>query len=166
MGKVLRPHGTSGLLRIWSYASSEASFLAAGSVYLKSASGQIEKFAITSLKAHKNIFLLQLRGLSKRDEAEAYRDAEIFVMKEALIREEDEYFWHDIIGLEVYLDSGEFLGRVSDIIPTGSNDIYVVTGGSSEILIPATYDVVNEIDLENGKMIITAMEGLLDLNAV
>jgi 16S rRNA processing protein RimM len=58
------------------------------------------------------------------------------------------------------------LGRISQIIPTEGNDIYIVKGETREVLIPATYEVINKIDFESKKMIISAMEGLLDLNEI
>jgi len=81
-------------------------------------------------------------------------------------REKDEYFWHELIGLRVYLASGRYLGTVEDVLPTAGNDIYVVREGKEEFLIPAVREVVQRIDLEGGKMILSEMEGLLDLNEV
>ena len=80
--------------------------------------------------------------------------------------EEGEYFWGELLDLDVYSDAGEYLGKLSRIIPTGSHDIYLVSKGNKEILIPAVYEVVKEIDLEGCKMIISAMEGLLDLDEI
>ncbi len=166
VGKVLRPHGKEGLLRIRSYARSEASFLDAGTVFLRSVSGKIREFRVTAVNAHKNTFLMRLKGLASRSEAEGYKGAEILISKETLVSEEDECFWYELLGIKVYLDTGDYLGSVSHIISAGSNDIYVVREGDKEIFIPATHEVVKEIDLGNEKMIISAMEGLLDLNEV
>lgn len=166
IGKVIRPHGLRGLVRIWSYARSEASFLDAERVFLRSVSGEIREFLVTSVKPLKNILLMRLEGIDSAGDVEKYRDAEVFISKETLSREDDEFFWYEILGLRVYLETGEYLGAVSRIMSQGGNDIYVVKDGNKEILIPATYEVVKEIDLENGKMIVTPMEGLLDLNEV
>ena len=166
VGKIVRPHGKKGLLRIRSYARSAESFLDAGTVFLRSASGEIREFGVTSANAHKNMFLMRLKGLGSKEEAEKYKGADILINKETLVREEDECFWYELQGIQVFLDTGESLGRISHIISTGSNDIYVVREREKEILIPAIHEVVKEIDLENGKMIIVAMEGLLDLNEV
>lgn len=166
VGKVIRPHGRRGLLRIWSYAESENSFLDGGGVFLKSISGKIEQRAVISVKPHKNLFLMELEGLKSKDDAEGYRGAEIFLNKETLSREQDEYFFYDLIGLEVYLDTGQYLGRISQVISTKSNDTYVVKNGHEEILVPAIYEVVKEINLDKGKMIISSVEGFLDLNEV
>ncbi|MCD4717017.1 MAG: ribosome maturation factor RimM [Desulfobacterales bacterium] len=166
VGKVIRPHGKRGLLRIASYAGPEASFLDAGSVFLRPVSGEIHEVRVTSVNAHKNTFLMRLKDLRSKDEAEAYKGADILINKDTLVREEDECFWYELLGLKVYLDTGDYLGRVSHIISARSNDVYVVREGEKEIFIPATHEVVKEIDLENEKMVISAMEGLLDLNEV
>jgi len=166
VGKVIRPHGRKGLLRVWAYARSESSFLEVGTIFLRAISGEIREHTVTSVIPQKNICLMEVEGLSSRDEAEEYRGAEILIRKEALTRENGEYFWYELLGLRVHLDTGEYLGSIFQIMSKGGNDIYVVREGKREIFIPATYEVVKEIDLENGKMIISAMEGLLDLNEV
>jgi len=166
VGKVIRPHGLKGLLRIKAYAGSEASFLEAETVLLKTVSGGICKFTLTSITPHKNIFLMDVEEITSGDEAEAYRGTEILVQKETLTREDDAFFWYELLGLNVYLNTGECLGSISQILTTGSNDIYVVKKGETEIYIPAVHEVVTEIDLENGKMTISPMEGLLDLNEI
>ncbi|MBK5099388.1 MAG: 16S rRNA processing protein RimM [Desulfobacteraceae bacterium] len=166
VGKVIRPHGREGLLRISSFARSEDSFLQAGRVFLKSASGEIREYAVISVRPHKNSFLMKLEGFPSRREAEEYRGAEIHISKDALRREEGEYFWHELLGLKVYLETGKYLGIISQIIPTRSNDIYVVKKGDKEVLLPATHQVVKEIDLDNEKMVVADMEGLFDLNEI
>jgi 16S rRNA processing protein RimM len=76
---------------------------------------------------------------------------------------EGEFYWCDLLGLKVVTDLGEFLGTLTDIIATGSNDVYVVKNDSREYLIPALADVVLEVDLDEGKMVVSPPEGLLDL---
>ena len=167
LGKVIRPHGLDGLLRIGSYARSEESFVNAGTVCIRSGSGETKEYRVISIRPHKKIFLLKLAGLSSLEEAEKLRGAEILVRKDPVGNGNDEeYYWHELIGLSVYLDRGKYLGTLKQILPTGSNDIYVVREGEKEYLIPAIHDVVKEIDLAGQRMIICEMEGLLDLNAV
>lgn len=166
VGKVIRPHGLEGLLRIWLYAKSGVSVLDAKAVLIRSISGESREYTVASLKRHKNVFLMGLGGLNSIDEAEKCRGADIFIKKEALMREDDEFFWHELLGLKVFLDTGEYVGKIFRIISTKSNDIYVVKKGNKEVLIPAIHEVVLQIDLENEKMTISPMEGLLDLNEV
>lgn len=166
IGRVLRPHGAGGLLRIWSYASSGHSFLEAGTVFLRTEQGEVDKFKILSVKPHKNVFLMKLEGLDSLNESERYRGALIFVEKGSVSRQEDELFWYELKGLDVYLENGEFLGSIEQIIYTGANDVYQVRRGEKEFLIPAIDEVVRKIDLEKGKMIISVLEGLLELNDI
>jgi len=166
IGRVIGPHGVRGLLKIESYARSEDSLLTAGRIYLRQSPGEISEYEIISAIPHRGVSLIRLEGLSSRDQAEPYCGAEILIRKEAVSRDKDEYFWHELIGLRVYLDTGRYLGTLKEILPTAGNDIYVVREGKEEFLIPAIHDVVKTIDLENGKMIISEVEGLLDLNEV
>jgi len=166
MGRVVRPHGLAGLLRILSYAHSEETFLNAGTVYLQPRSGDIHEYPVISVRPQKRVLLMKLRGLDSLEAAERYRDAEILIRRDALRREhEDEFFWYELIGLSVYLRSGEYLGTIEQVLPTASHDIYVARAGEKEILIPAVHEVVEEIDIDNRKMTIS-VEGLLDLNEV
>ena len=167
VGKVIRPHGLAGLLRVWSYAESEASFTDVEVVFLEPLSGGFYPFEIEAIRPHVNIFLMKLNGLTTLEQAEEYRGAGIHIRKQAgKAKEEGEYFWHELIGLGVYLRTGEYVGKLEYIFPTAGNDIYVVQKGEKEDLIPAIHDVVKEIDLANRRMVIIEMEGLLDLNEV
>jgi 16S rRNA processing protein RimM len=110
---------------------------------------------------------MKLGGVNTLQEAETTRGSEILVKKETLPgKGEDEYYWYELFGMSVYLDSGKYVGTVRQILPTDGHDIYVVQDGKREVLIPATHEVVESIDLENRKMIISQVEGLLDLNEV
>ena len=167
IGKIIRPHGLEGCLRILSYAESEKTFLDAGTVIIRPEKGDTYEHKVISLKPHHRIFLLKLEGVDTPDAAEAYRDAAIFIQKRSISREEEaSFFWYELIGLSVFLDTGEYVGTIRHILPTGSNDVYVVKKGRTEILVPAIHDVVKEIDLKHQEMIITNMGGLLNLNEV
>jgi 16S rRNA processing protein RimM len=168
IGKVIRPHGLNGLLRILSYAGSEETFLQAKTVFFKSDRAGLTEYRVISINAHKNAYLMKVDGVESLEDAEIFRGAEILIRKDTLRREsDDEYFWFELIGLEVYLESGRFIGTLKEIINTVSNDIYVVKEGDKEILVPALQGVVLKIDLENKRMIIAGnIEGLLDTDEV
>lgn len=76
----------------------------------------------------------------------------------------DTYFICDIIGLEVYDLDGRKLGRIKDVLKTGSNDVYICDSyiGKKDILIPALKEIVKEVNIEEGYMKIKVVEGLLD----
>ena len=70
------------------------------------------------------------------------------------------FFWHQIIGLRVKDRDGAVIGIVSEIVPTGANDVYVVKTADGELLLPAIKDVVLEIDPERGAMVVQLLPGL------
>lgn len=167
LGRVVKPHGLDGTLSIHSYADSELSFLRAGRVVLETKDNHRVEYPVAAARPHKKGVLLDLDGMDSINEAENLRDANIYIRRNSLDRErEDEYFWVELIGLEVYLNTGRHIGTLTRILPTGSNDVYVVTSDSGETLIPATHEVVEDIDLTRNRMIISYMEGLLDLNEI
>ena len=77
---------------------------------------------------------------------------------------EGQYYYFQLIGLEVWTTQGEFLGNITEILATESNDNYVVRNTNGEILIPAIEDVVKSIDLDKGCLVIEPIAGLLSLN--
>lgn len=164
IGQVVRPHGLTGLLRIVSYAESKETFLRAGSVFLDKGEDELFERRVVSIRAHRSVYLLKLSGLRSVDEAEFFRGAGILIEKDSVVRsDEDEFFWYELIGLDVYLITGQYLGVLKGIFPTGSNDVYVVENEGREFLIPAIHQVVKEINRAQKRMIISPMRGLLDL---
>ena len=93
-----------------------------------------------------------------------YNYAKYCIRKNSLIKtDEDEFFYYELLGLNVYLTTGQYLGAVKDIFPTGSNDVYVVEGLGKEFLIPAIHQVIKEINIAEKRMVISPLKGLLDL---
>jgi 16S rRNA processing protein RimM len=73
---------------------------------------------------------------------------------------EGEYFHFQLIGMKVLTEDGEYLGRLREILETGSNDVYVVSGDSGELLIPALANVILKVQVTEGVMVVRLMEGL------
>jgi 16S rRNA processing protein RimM len=164
IGHVIRPHGLTGLLRVVSYAQSTETFLLAGSVFLSMDKKEFFEDKVVSAKPHGSVCILKLSHIDSIDQAEKYKGAEILIKKESLLKEDgDEFFWYELIGLDVYLLSGQYLGVLKNIFTTGGNDVYVVEGQEKEFLIPATQQVVKEINIGDKKMIISPVKGLLDI---
>jgi 16S rRNA processing protein RimM len=166
IGKVIRSHGLKGLVRIESYAESRETFLDAEEVFLEGPSGETVKHGVIAITPSNKFFLLKLESVDSREQAERYRGSNIYIKKGRLSRQSDEFFWFELIGLPVYLETGTRVGVIRHIVPAPGHDIFVVQEGEKEILIPAVHDVVKEVDLENGKVVITGMEDLLRLNEV
>lgn len=166
VGKVIRPHGIGGLVRIVSYADSETTFEKAGTVFLKMPSGRYIEARVLDVRPHKRALLMSLEGVDSISSAEEIRGSDVFVNRDSLSKDDDEAFWFELMGLSVYLDTGELIGKVSGIISSPAHDIYVVRQGAREYLIPGVHEVVEEIDLQAGRMVIRPVEGLLEMNEV
>ena len=107
---------------------------------------------------------MRLSGVNSIDQATALRGSEILIRKDSLKKNQDEFFWYELLGLHVYLTTGEYLGVLKEIFPTGSNDVYVVKNRGREVLIPAIHQVIKEIDIPRKKMSISPLKGLLDIS--
>lgn len=163
IGKIVGIHGLRGTVKVLSYAESPRNFESFKAVLVER-KGKTEEFQIRSVEMKGNGVMLVLSGISSRSEAEMFLGSNLYIYPEALQKSEDEYYWHEVVGLQVQLENGQVLGKIKAIVPTGSNDVYVVQGDEKkEYLIPAVEDVVLEIDLEQGLMIIRALDGLLEL---
>lgn len=104
--------------------------------------------------------ILKLRGVNTRNQAEAFPGQELRVPEAAPLPDADVYYVHDLIGLRVEDAGGEALGRLSDVFSTGSNDVYVVRGERGELLLPALDDVVKQIDVKAGRIVVAIPDGI------
>jgi len=105
--------------------------------------------------------ILQLQGLDSELSAKRLLGEELTVPEAAVPNlPEGEYFHYQIVGLQVLTEEGENLGRISEILETGSNDVYVTSGDSGELLIPALGEVIREIRIGDGVMVVNLPEGL------
>jgi 16S rRNA processing protein RimM len=119
-------------------------------------------YEVESVRPHRATVLLKLRGIDDATAAGQFRGELLRVpLSEAVPLPNDHYYWHQIVGLEVRSTDGQLLGHVDEIIRTGANDVYVVHGPRGEVLIPAIEDVVRDIDLASGRIVVELIPGLL-----
>ena len=161
IGQIVGVHGIKGNCKFRSYAESLSVFQSDGVVLVATSDGRQKPYEINWVKPHAKTALISFNGVDTRDQAEALIGCELFIEKSRLPDPEDgSYYWFDLIGLEVFDIDQKYLGRLESIIETGSNDVYVVIEGDTEILIPALESVVQNIDLKNGRMQVDLPEGL------
>jgi len=163
IGKITGAHGIKGTSKAFFYSESLSAIESDGLILLKNPGGLEKQYEIRWVKPHGRGFLLSLKGISYRDEAKALIGSELFIKKEKLSKLKDgTYYWFDIIGMDVYTVEDKYLGCIESIIPTGSNDVYVVKdkAGNGEILIPALESVVIKIDFKLKTMQVDLPEGL------
>jgi 16S rRNA processing protein RimM len=165
IGQVVGAHGVRGELKVQILTEDAQRFGLLEQVLLGLEDEEPVAWPLEGYRLHRGRALLKLRGCDDRSAAVAMRGYLVQVPREeAIPLEEGEYFEHQILGLEVWTAAGEPLGEVVDILYTAANEVYVVQGpnlGQRELLIPAIEDVVLEVDLEAGRLVVELLEGLL-----
>ena len=162
IGHIVNTNGLKGVLKVKPLTDDITRFEELETVYIQKAKELIE-FKIQEVKYVKNMVLLKLEGIDDITEAEKYKNFYIKInRKDAVELDEDSYFIIDIIGCEVFTEENQKLGKVVDVFPTGSNDVYTVKNEEGkEILLPAIADVIKDVDVKNKKIVIHLMEGLI-----
>ncbi len=163
VGRIVRPHGVRGDLKVLPLTDWPERFESLTTVHLKSVKENCRKVKIQNVRFQKNGIILKLAEVDNIDTAEMLRGYELYVSPDQIPPLPEGYVHlHDLIGLKVLTDSGEIIGEVTDILKIPAHDVYVVSLGEKEILIPAVKQFVKSVDLEKGEVIITPIEGLLD----
>lgn len=156
IGRVSRPHGIQGEIRIEYFNPEEPhSFSRYQMIFLQGDKGNPQPYRPLAVRPHKKFILALLEGVRTRAEAEQLRGKMVLVDPADLPPlDADEYYWQDILGMRVVTEDGGNVGTITEIFPTGSNDVYVVREGEREVLIPAIKEVVVSIDTKARTMVI------------
>ncbi|MCD4684826.1 MAG: ribosome maturation factor RimM [Anaerolineae bacterium] len=166
LGRVLRPHGIRGELRIHVMTAYPERIVVGKVVFVgpdPENSQTAREYTVTRARKHQKFLILQFETIQDRDAADMLRQQYVMLPPEdAVPLEEGEYFLYQLIGVEVYTDEDEHLGTVTEMIQTGANDVYVVRGPRGEVLLPAIDECVLELDLDANKMTVHLMDGLVD----
>jgi 16S rRNA processing protein RimM len=159
IAQIVAPHGVRGELRAVILTDFPERFAQLQTVYLGEGH---QPFNLEGHRFHHSQVLLKLAGVDDRTEAEAFRGNLVQVpLAEAVPLPEDTYYEYQILGLSAWTEEDELLGRVTGVLETGANDVYVIQSeGGNEILIPALTSVVLEIDLERGRLLVRLPPGL------
>lgn len=165
VGKIVNTHSLKGEVKVISSTDFEEQRFEKGTELLITRGNQVVKeVTVESYRIHKNNLLVKFVGIDSIEEAEKLKNLQIKIDSENIGElEENEYYFHEIIGCEVFDENGKSLGEISEILTPGANDVWVIKSqNGKEILIPYIGDVVKKIDVENKKIDIEVMEGLID----
>lgn len=161
VGRVVAPWGVRGDIKVEVMTDFPDRFSPQEKVYIEGRAVTIERS-----RWHQGRVILKLAAIDSVEDAEGLRDRFLEVPQSQLRPlPKDEYYQFQLLGLEVWTTEGELLGQIARILPTGSNDVYVVPSRHGELLIPAIEDVVKSVDLERGRIIIEVIAGLLQEKA-
>jgi len=162
IGKVVSTQGNKGEVNILPLTDSIDRFKNLDNVILRNENSQTI-LNVEKIRVRKDTIILKLKDIENIEEAKMIVGSFLEVKRKNAIKlSKDNYFIFEIIGLEVYDENDIFLGKVENIISTGSNDVYIVKGeNKKELFIPAIHDIVKNIDLEKRRITISMVDGLI-----
>jgi 16S rRNA processing protein RimM len=168
VGRVRRPHGIRGEVRVEILTDYPERVVQHDYLYLAhpQSPDDVERYTLESVRPHKGILLIKLVECDDRNAAETFRGMLVQIpLEDAVPLEEGEYYYFQLIGMDVETETGEWLGRVADVIETGAHDVYVVRGPRGEVLLPGIEDVILELDIETREMVVHLLPGMLEERA-
>lgn len=163
VGVISSTHGIRGEVKVYPTTDDPERFLDLDEVILDTG-GEHKILTIEGVKFFKNQVILKFKGYDNINDIEKYLKKDLLVDREHAVElEENENFIADLIDMEVVTDEGKVLGILTDVIETGANDVYAVkTTEGKEILLPAIRDCILDVNVDEKRMTIHVMEGLLD----
>lgn len=160
-GKIVGTHGIKGEVRIDPWCDSPEFLCAFKKLWLDENGTE---FIEVKSRPHKNITLTKIKGVDTIETAEKYRGKVVYINRDDINLAEGVHFVQDLIGLEVKdADNGKVYGKISDVLRTGANDVYEIKDADGKTyLAPVIDDVVKEINVNDGYVLIVPMKGIFD----
>ena len=162
IGQIVNTQGLTGEVRVYPYVDDINRFDDLESFYLNKNFN--EEFEVERVRYKGNMVIMKIKGIDSVELAEKLKTKNLYISRENSVDlDEDEFFIADLIGLEVFTVAGDKVGVLKDVLQYSANDVYVVKGDNDkEYIIPSTMKFVPEINLEDKKMIIDPIKGMLD----
>lgn len=161
IGRIIRAHGLRGELSAVVLTDFPERFETTEWVYLGN-EFEATPYRLQSFRWHKQNVLLTLEGVTNRTQAELLRGQLVQVpLEEAVSLPAGSYYLYQLIGLKVEDTAGQFLGTIKEVLETGANDVYVVAREGPALLLPAIPDVIKQVDITRGIMVVHLMDGLI-----
>ena len=161
VGVISSTHGIRGEVKVFPTTDDPARFKKLKIVLLDTGK-ELTELEVQSVKFFKQFVILKFRDIDNINDIEIYKGKSLLVPREDAVElEENEYYIADLIGMEVVTDEGEF-GILRDVMETGANEVYIIDSKEhGEVLIPAIRDCILDVDVENRRMKIRLMDGLI-----
>ena len=163
VGAVTSTHGIAGEVKVFPTTDDPNRFRKLKQVLLDTGNGYRE-LEIVRVKFFKNMVILKFRDHDRIEDVMPYKGKALYVTREHAVKlKKNEYFIADLIGMEVYTEDGEQLGTLRDVLQTGANDVYeVALSDGREVLIPAIRQCILDVDVDQARMTVHLLEGLLE----
>ena len=162
IGQIVNTSGLKGEIKIKPFTDDIKKFNNLKTIYV-SIKKELKEFEIEHVRFSKNMVFIKLKGINTIEEAENYRNLYLKIKRDKDEKlEEGVYYVVDLIGCTVYTDDNQELGKLEDVFSTGSNDVYVVKDEmGKQVLLPAIKEVIKQVDIDNKKIIVHLLEGLI-----
>ena len=162
VGIITSPHGLKGEVKIFPITDDVNNFKKYKEIILDTGKEQIT-LEINGVKFFKKFVILKFKGIDDINDVEQYCKKELLIKREqAIPPKKDEYFIADLIGLQVFTEDGKEFGTLKDVIQTGANDVYIIdTVEHGEVLVPAIKDCILNVDIDNKRIDIYLLDGLI-----
>lgn len=162
VGVISSTHGVRGEVKVFPTTDDVKRFKKLKKVFLDTGKEQLP-LEIEGVKFFKQFVILKFRGIDNINDIEKYKGKRLLVDREHAVKlKKDEYFIADMIGMDVFTEDGELFGALKDVMETGANDVYIIEmSDGKEVLVPAIKQCILDVDIENRKMVIHLLEGLV-----
>ena len=162
VGVIANTHGIRGEVKIFPTTDDVKRFDYLKEAYIDAGKEKI-KVEVSSVRYFKNLVIVKFKGIDNINDIERYKGKDLLVTREnALPLEEGEYYLAHIIGAYLYTENGDLFRCLEDVIETDANLVYSVQHEGKEVLLPVIDDCVKEVNVEEKKVIVHIMKGLLD----
>lgn len=163
VGAITQTHGIKGEVKVFPTTDDPNRFKKLKETILDTGKEKIT-LEIESVKFFKQFVILKFKGIDNINDVEKYKGKNLYVTRANAVKlKKDEYFIADLIDIEVFDETDNLLGTLTDVIETGANDVYqIAMKDGKEVLIPAIKECILSVDIDARKMVVHILDGLLD----
>lgn len=162
VGVISSTHGIRGEVKVFPTTDDPSRYKKLKKVYLDTGK-ELLALEIQGVKFFKQFVIVKFKGIDNINDIEMYKGKSLFVdRKDAVPLKKDEYYIADMVGITVFTEDGEEFGILKDVMETGANDVYIIDSKEhGEVLVPAIKQCILGVDVENRRMDIHLMDGLV-----
>lgn len=163
VGILSSTHGVRGEIKVFPTTDDVKRFKKNKEYILGTKNGNIDVI-VESVKFFKQFVILKFEGIDTLDDILAYKGCSLYVNRAHAVKlQKDEYFIADLIGMEVFDEDDNYIGKLTDVLETGANDVYeITTEDDKTYLFPAIKECIKKVDMDNRKITAYVMPGLME----
>lgn len=161
VGEILKPQGVNGEIKVYPITSDTKRFKHLESVFLANGKTLSMHKVLKTRIDPKGVVYLELEGIETREQSEKLRGYEVRIAKSEVPPLTEGWYYFELEGMQVF-ENDVLLGTLTQVLETGSNDVYLISGSKGEFYIPALRSVVKKVDVPAKRMDVILPEGLID----